>query len=152
MSDPAECVGPHVAMDQHGHAVLDGSASHHVNERGRPILWTSFCRAAVFTGETESGWQTLTFSAPVQVTSGTTYVASYFAPRRPLRFRRRLLRHSDGQPAAACPSHYGRLRRQRRLEYVHQGHDSDCGTRVSLCARCAVKGLGRKRLSGSADT
>jgi methionine-rich copper-binding protein CopC len=30
-----------------------------------------------FTGETASGWQTLTFSAPVAVTAGTTYVASY---------------------------------------------------------------------------
>ncbi len=34
-----------------------------------------------FTGESASGWQTMTFSAPVQVTAGTTYVASYFAPK-----------------------------------------------------------------------
>ena len=30
-----------------------------------------------FTNETASGWQTLTFSSPVAVTAGTTYVASY---------------------------------------------------------------------------
>ncbi len=30
-----------------------------------------------FTNETASGWQTLTFDAPVPVTAGTTYVASY---------------------------------------------------------------------------
>jgi hypothetical protein len=33
-----------------------------------------------FTGETASGWQTLTFSSRVPVTAGTTYVASYYAP------------------------------------------------------------------------
>jgi hypothetical protein len=33
-----------------------------------------------FTGESASGWQTATFSSPVSVTAGTTYVASYFAP------------------------------------------------------------------------
>ncbi|MFC6934372.1 DUF4082 domain-containing protein [Actinomadura yumaensis] len=33
-----------------------------------------------FTGESASGWQTLTFSAPVPVTDATTYVASYHAP------------------------------------------------------------------------
>ncbi|MFC7618130.1 DUF4082 domain-containing protein [Actinokineospora soli] len=33
-----------------------------------------------FTGETASGWQTLTFSQPVQIRSGTPYVVSYHAP------------------------------------------------------------------------
>ncbi|WP_139190661.1 DUF4082 domain-containing protein [Actinokineospora iranica] len=31
-----------------------------------------------FTGETSSGWQTLTFATPVPVTAGTTYVVSYW--------------------------------------------------------------------------
>ena len=47
-------------------------------------LWsTSGTRLAqaTFTGETDSGWQSVTFSAPVAVTAGTTYVASYFAPQ-----------------------------------------------------------------------
>ncbi|HEY7120917.1 MAG TPA: DUF4082 domain-containing protein [Solirubrobacterales bacterium] len=35
---------------------------------------------ATFTGETASGWQTVTFASPVTVTAGTTYVASYFDP------------------------------------------------------------------------
>jgi hypothetical protein len=34
-----------------------------------------------FTGETASGWQQANFSAPIAVTAGTTYVASYLAPR-----------------------------------------------------------------------
>nr|CEL12738.1 hypothetical protein [Kibdelosporangium sp. MJ126-NF4]CTQ93498.1 hypothetical protein [Kibdelosporangium sp. MJ126-NF4] len=33
-----------------------------------------------FTGETASGWQTLTFTTPVTVQAGQTYVASYTAP------------------------------------------------------------------------
>jgi Domain of unknown function (DUF4082)/Bacterial Ig-like domain/Bacterial Ig domain len=33
-----------------------------------------------FTNETASGWQTLSFPHPMQVTAGTTYVASYHAP------------------------------------------------------------------------
>jgi hypothetical protein len=37
-------------------------------------------REATFTGETASGWQTVRFAAPVPVTAGQTYVASYLAP------------------------------------------------------------------------
>jgi hypothetical protein len=47
-------------------------------------LWTaSGVRLAriTFTGESADGWQTATFAAPVPVTPGRTYVASYFAPR-----------------------------------------------------------------------
>jgi hypothetical protein len=46
-------------------------------------LWTEGGQRlaqATFTGETASGWQTVTFPSPVEVTPGTTYVASYFAP------------------------------------------------------------------------
>ena len=35
---------------------------------------------ATFTGETASGWQTVTFATPVEVQPGTTYVASYHDP------------------------------------------------------------------------
>jgi hypothetical protein len=35
---------------------------------------------ATFTNESASGWQTVMFSQPVQVTTGTTYVAAYLAP------------------------------------------------------------------------
>ena len=34
-----------------------------------------------FVGETPSGWQTATFSQPVAVTSGTSYIVSYLAPQ-----------------------------------------------------------------------
>ena len=46
-------------------------------------LWSStgtLLATATFTGETASGWQQVTFSSPVAVTAGTTYVASYFGP------------------------------------------------------------------------
>ncbi|MGQ0839395.1 DUF4082 domain-containing protein [Actinokineospora sp.] len=46
-------------------------------------VWTtSGTRLATgtFTGETASGWQTLTFAAPVQIQAGQTYVASYRTP------------------------------------------------------------------------
>jgi hypothetical protein len=47
-------------------------------------LWTTAgtrLAQATFTGESDSGWQTVIFATPVAVTAGTTYVASYFAPR-----------------------------------------------------------------------
>ncbi len=43
-------------------------------------LWNSngqLLATATFTSETASGWQTVTFSSPVEITAGTTYVASY---------------------------------------------------------------------------
>jgi len=46
-------------------------------------LWTAsgtLLGKVTFTGESASGWQEADFSAPVAVTAGTTYVASYFAP------------------------------------------------------------------------
>jgi hypothetical protein len=46
-------------------------------------LWTNagaLLATAVFTAESASGWQQVDFSAPVPVTAGTTYVASYFVP------------------------------------------------------------------------
>ncbi|MBO0729340.1 MAG: DUF4082 domain-containing protein, partial [Acidimicrobiaceae bacterium] len=46
-------------------------------------LWTasgSLLASVTFTGETASGWQQASFSTPVAVTAGTTYVVSYFAP------------------------------------------------------------------------
>nr|WP_308258296.1 DUF4082 domain-containing protein [Saccharothrix obliqua] len=46
-------------------------------------LWSSAgvrLATGTFTGETASGWQTLTFATPVTVAPGLTYTASYFAP------------------------------------------------------------------------
>ena len=47
-------------------------------------LWSSngtLLARGTFAGESASGWQQLTFSTPVDITAGTTYVASYYAPR-----------------------------------------------------------------------
>ncbi|MBB5959419.1 methionine-rich copper-binding protein CopC [Saccharothrix tamanrassetensis] len=46
-------------------------------------LWSSnglLLGTGTFTGETASGWQTLTFASPVVVQANTTYVVSYYAP------------------------------------------------------------------------
>jgi hypothetical protein len=47
-------------------------------------LWTSsgtLLARATFSGESGSGWQQVTFPTPVDISAGTTYVASYYAPR-----------------------------------------------------------------------
>jgi len=47
-------------------------------------LWStggSRLATATFVSESSSGWQTVYFAQPVSVTAGTTYVASYYAPR-----------------------------------------------------------------------
>ncbi|WP_247372018.1 DUF4082 domain-containing protein [Bradyrhizobium sp. 18] len=52
-------------------------------------LWSStgaLLATATFTNESSSGWQTVTFSTPVSITAGTTYLASY---------------HSNGQYASS---------------------------------------------------
>jgi hypothetical protein len=47
-------------------------------------LWTStgtLLASATFTNETVSGWQYVSFSSPVSVSAGTTYIAGYLAPQ-----------------------------------------------------------------------
>ncbi len=46
-------------------------------------LWSAsgtLLASATFTGETNSGWQQVSFSSPVAIAANTTYVAAYFAP------------------------------------------------------------------------
>lgn len=46
-------------------------------------LWNNFgglLASGTYTGETASGWQDLTFTTPVHVTAGTSYVASMYSP------------------------------------------------------------------------
>jgi hypothetical protein len=46
-------------------------------------LWSAtgtLLASAVFSNESGSGWQQVTFAGPVAIQAGTTYVASYFAP------------------------------------------------------------------------
>ncbi|WP_247821498.1 DUF4082 domain-containing protein [Bradyrhizobium sp. 187] len=48
-------------------------------------LWSStgtLLATATFSNETSSGWQTVTFSSPVSITAGTTYVASFHSNGR----------------------------------------------------------------------
>ena len=54
-------------------------------------LWTSSgtrLAQVTFTGETANGWQQMALASPVNVTAGTTYVVSYYAPRGGVRGRR----------------------------------------------------------------
>jgi hypothetical protein len=47
-------------------------------------LWSAsgtLLASGTFTNETATGWQKLTFTTPVNITAGTTYVASYYAPK-----------------------------------------------------------------------
>jgi hypothetical protein len=47
-------------------------------------LWSTsgaLLATGTFSGESSTGWQQLNFATPVSITAGTTYVASYFAPR-----------------------------------------------------------------------
>lgn len=46
-------------------------------------LWTANgtnLSRATFTGETATGWQTVTFATPVSIAAGATYIVSYYAP------------------------------------------------------------------------
>ena len=59
-----------------------GGTANSGTHRGR--LWSASgtqLATANFSGETASGWQQVTFAQPVAVTAGTTYVASYYAPK-----------------------------------------------------------------------
>ena len=74
-------LGVKFQTDEDGHILgirfyksLDNTGTHIGN------LWTStgqLLATATFVNETASGWQEVTFSAPVSVTANTTYVASY---------------------------------------------------------------------------
>ncbi|WP_344938375.1 DUF4082 domain-containing protein [Sphaerisporangium flaviroseum] len=70
-------------------------------------LWTTSGQnlaTGTFTGETESGWQTLTFAAPVQVAPGTTYVASYFAPAGHYSFNDNFFSTATDSPPLHAPA------------------------------------------------
>ena len=57
-----------------------------VGNGGRHVgsLWSSsgeLLARATFAGETKKGWQSVTFTQPVAITSGASYTASYLAPK-----------------------------------------------------------------------
>ena len=61
-------------------------------------LWSSTgtqLATVTFTNESISGWQTATFSNPVDITKGTTYVASYHTNGDLCRDSELLLHHQD---------------------------------------------------------
>ena len=110
--------------------------------------------SATFTGESASGWQTVTFSSPVQVSPNTTYVASYYAPDRPLLGDQRLLVQEPGarpqrrrdrrrHAAARGPRHLDVGQRPLRLRWGQRVPDEHL-RRAQL--------LGRRRLRGDART
>jgi hypothetical protein len=77
-------------------------------------LWSStgtLLATATFAGETASGWQTVTFSNPVSITAGTTYVAAYhtsgFYSDTPSFFAAPLTNGALTAPAAAGVYAYG---------------------------------------------
>ena len=62
------------------HSLLQGRNQH---GHAHGSLWSSngtLLARATFTGESASGWQQVTFTNPVAVTPGSTYIASYHAP------------------------------------------------------------------------
>ena len=65
----------------HRRPVLQGSRQHRHAHRARcgPPTGTLLA-TGTFTGETSTGWQTLTFANQIPITAGVTYVASYYAP------------------------------------------------------------------------
>ncbi|MEV8442327.1 DUF4082 domain-containing protein [Actinosynnema sp. NPDC051121] len=76
----------------------DGNTGTHTGS-----LWTSSgsrLATGTFTGETTTGWQTLTFAAPVAVQAATTYLVSYYAPNGHYAATQR---HFESQPTTYGP-------------------------------------------------
>ena len=74
-------------------------------------LWTiggTQLATGTFTGESASGWQTLVFSSPVDVTAGTTYVASYSSPTAYVAFTAGQLAAGVSSPPLDVPANGGR--------------------------------------------
>ncbi len=69
--------------------------------------------SGTFTGETASGWQTLTFTTPVAVTAGEQYVASYTTTTGYLLQRQRVLQPHRGEHARPVVAAERRRLRQR---------------------------------------
>ncbi|MFC4534682.1 DUF4082 domain-containing protein [Sphaerisporangium dianthi] len=70
-------------------------------------LWTAGGQklaTGTFPEETESGWQRLTFAAPVRVTAGTAYVASYFAPGGRYAFDSNYFANATDNPPLHAPA------------------------------------------------
>ena len=81
-------------------------------------LWSSTgeeLARATFSGESASGWQEVTFDAPVAVTANTTYVASYSAPTGHYTADNNAFTSAGHRHRAAARAAGRRRRGQRRL-------------------------------------
>jgi hypothetical protein len=102
-------------------------------------LWTAggeLLAQATFSGETTSGWQQVQFSSPVTITAGTTYVASYYAPKghysdtawqlnNPPALGERMLEHPPLQILASTESANGVFEYGSKPEFPTQGYHAD---------------------------
>ena len=73
---------------------------------------------ATFTNETASGWQQVTFSSPVAVTAGTTYVVSYLAPKGHYSLTADGFTNQVNARSPLRPGHRQRAQRQRVFIYA----------------------------------
>ena len=97
---------------------------------------------ATFTDETASGWQSVDVRpARSTVTAGTTYVASYFTPQRPLLGHaatasrpRSTTRRCTRSPTASSPQRRVRLRRHERRSR-RSSLQRDATTGSTCCSR-----------------
>ena len=117
-------------------------------------LWTASgtkLASATFSSETASGWQQANFAAPVAITAGTVYVASYYAPAGHYAGRRGLLRRLGGGQRAPARAQGRGERRQRRLQVQPQQHlpDQHLQLRELLGRRRLHHGGGGHRSRGS---
>ena len=92
-----------------------------------------------FTGESASGWQTATFSTPVQVTAGTTYVASYYAPAGHYSVTAGGLAHGRRQRAAARARQLRERQRRLRLRRARARFPTSTLQRGELLGRRHVR-------------
>jgi hypothetical protein len=70
-------------------------------------LWSNtgqLLASATFTNETASGWQSVTFSSPVAVTAGATYIASYWDPSGHYAFSANYFGSSYDNPPLHAPA------------------------------------------------
>ena len=73
-------------------------------------LWSSsgqLLATAIFTSESASGWQQVTFAGPVAITAGTTYIASYFAPKGHFTVNRSALQNGFTSGRLSVPANGG---------------------------------------------
>jgi hypothetical protein len=70
-------------------------------------LWTAtgtLLGSVTFASETATGWQQAMFSSPIAVTAGTTYVASYHAPKGHYAFTRHYFGSAHVRPPLTAPA------------------------------------------------